>query len=531
MISTRAVFVLAGVFCAAGCAAFVLGNAAHVRLEAGSALAVIASTTNSTTTPAEQADTTSVGTEWTIATVRGIKTEIGTCGSGMVKLSWNEPSGASIAWSSAGTAAFSYVLMRNQVDIYSGTERRVIDTGLAPGASYTYMLVAMQNGTQLAPVTVTVDAPDACPTRDTETRNATTTASTTGTTSSDGTFSTTTANTDLPRTITWQATSTPRIDAATSAPRTAVPEAPAPVPPSVVRDLPRATTSEPLPTPPEVAAKAEVLVSTISSLAAAHDGEAAPHETAEADVALLYTDSNKDGISDYDAVHVFNMDPKAAAPTTVVGKKVYTPEEKVLAGYDPTKKELVRIFPEEPSRSSLPPTDAYTVDSVALATTSAASELRFSGKALPNSFITVYIFSTPVVVTVKTDSNGTWTYTLDRELEDGLHTVVTATVDTSGRILAKSQPFPFTKTAQAASLEAMPLPAEATKPTLLSGMNFYIVFGLSTLIFFLALIYVGVDARRRQALAAEALDIASSADAPVAPPVPKESPAPPPGRA
>lgn len=505
MISRRAIFVLAGVFCVASCAAFILGNTAEVRLEAGSTLAIIGSSTAATSSI--QVATT---TEWTIETLRGIKTELGTCGSGMVKLSWNAPSG------SYGSAQYSYVLMRDQVDIYLGTERRFVDTGLKSGVSYTYTLTAIANtGASLTPVTVTVDVPDGCATGDSSTGTATTSTSgpsvTISTTSNSGTGTTGTES-PTPRTDTVRATSTPRTETATSSPRTGT-DAPAPQPPSVVRDLSIATsTPVPVPTPPEVAAKAEILISTISSLAAVQDAGDTPHETAEADVALLYKDSNKDGISDYDAVHVFNMDPKASAPTTVVGKKVYTPEEKVLAGYDPTKKELVRIFPEEPSRSSLPPTKAYTVESVALSTTTGASALSLSGKALPNSFLTIYIFSTPIVVTVKTDANGEWTYSLDRELENGLHTVVTATVDTSGRILAKSQPFPFTKTAQAATLEAMPLPAEAARPTLLSGMNFYIVFGLSTLVFFLALVYVGIDARRREALVA--------AETPADPPTP-----------
>jgi hypothetical protein len=80
--------------------------------------------------------------------------------------------------------------------------------------------------------------------------------------------------------------------------------------------------------------------------------------------------------------------------------------------------------------------------------------LRISGTGLPNSYITVYIFSTPTIVKVKTDSRGEWTYTLDKELEDGEHEVHVATVDNSGKILARSNAIPFTQTAEAAALGA-----------------------------------------------------------------------------
>ena len=75
--------------------------------------------------------------------------------------------------------------------------------------------------------------------------------------------------------------------------------------------------------------------------------------------------------------------------------------------------------------------------------------INFSGKALPNSFVTLYIFSNPVVVTVKTDISGTWTYTLDQELENGNHELHLAVVDAGGKILVKSPSVPFVKRAEA----------------------------------------------------------------------------------
>lgn len=47
--------------------------------------------------------------------------------------------------------------------------------------------------------------------------------------------------------------------------------------------------------------------------------------------------------------------------------------------------------------------------------------LTFSGVADPHKIITLAIFSNPIVVTVKTDKNGLWTYSLEKPLAPGKH--------------------------------------------------------------------------------------------------------------
>lgn len=79
-------------------------------------------------------------------------------------------------------------------------------------------------------------------------------------------------------------------------------------------------------------------------------------------------------------------------------------------------------------------------------------KIKLSGKALPNMFLTIYIFSDdPVVITVKTDENGNWNYELDKELADGKHEAYVAVTENSGKIIAKSEPIAFVKTAEAVS--------------------------------------------------------------------------------
>jgi len=76
-----------------------------------------------------------------------------------------------------------------------------------------------------------------------------------------------------------------------------------------------------------------------------------------------------------------------------------------------------------------------------------------SGTGTPNSYLTLYIYSDPIVVSVKTDSDGNWKYELDRDLEDGDHEVYVAVTDNLGRITAQSKPMPFVKTAEAVTVD------------------------------------------------------------------------------
>lgn len=77
--------------------------------------------------------------------------------------------------------------------------------------------------------------------------------------------------------------------------------------------------------------------------------------------------------------------------------------------------------------------------------------LKFSGKAVANSVVTLYIYSSiPIVVAVKTDANGNWTYVLDKDLKDGQHEVYVAINNENGQVQEKSNPLNFfVKTAQA----------------------------------------------------------------------------------
>ena len=87
---------------------------------------------------------------------------------------------------------------------------------------------------------------------------------------------------------------------------------------------------------------------------------------------------------------------------------------------------------------------------------------RLSGQALPNALVTVYVFSDPIVVVVKTDQQGNWSYDLEQDLADGDHEAYVAVTDNLGQITAQSSPLPFVKTAEAVTIRTAE--AAATRP-------------------------------------------------------------------
>ena len=212
---------------------------------------------------------------------------------------------------------------------------------------------------------------------------------------------------------------------------------------------------------------------------------------------LVYKDTNNDGISDYDSKYIYNIDPiKPSIVSSYEGKTVNA-GEKILLGFDPSKKELEKVVSEEPlqSKSDIV-VSSYKVNNIKLTDD---KKIEIKGQALPNSFITLYIYSTPIMVTVKTDSNGEWHYILDKELENGNHTVYTATVNNSGNIVAKSTPFTFTKTAEAVSLNDLPVRESANaiqKPGLLEGRNLYVVIIGLFMVVGITLIFIGLFTRK-----------------------------------
>lgn len=175
-------------------------------------------------------------------------------------------------------------------------------------------------------------------------------------------------------------------------------------------------------------------------------------------------DSDHDGLNDVDEIR-YGTNPKKA-DTDLDG---FIDGDEVKNGFNPLKyssgDQSDRIVFENPKISGETKKN-YVVHNVALKDDGTGkSKMHIQGKGLPNSFVTIYIYSDPIVLTVKTDSEGNWAYELDKELEDGQHEVYVAITDNTGKITGKSEPIAFVKTAQAVTViptaQAAP---EATLP-------------------------------------------------------------------
>lgn len=145
----------------------------------------------------------------------------------------------------------------------------------------------------------------------------------------------------------------------------------------------------------------------------------------------------------------------------------------------------------------------YKVLKAAAVQTKNSRGITLAGSGLPDSYLTVFVYSDlPTILTVKTDANGDWSYTLanDGGLADGQHEVYVAVTDATGQITVKSQPLFFIKTAEA--IDVVP-PTEASGPATSSPvesrqwpylLTAVVVAGLA---FLLALLTIGFSLFRK----------------------------------
>lgn len=219
-------------------------------------------------------------------------------------------------------------------------------------------------------------------------------------------------------------------------------------------------------------------------------------------------DSDKDGIADYDEVVLYKTNPFAADSDN----DGFTDGAEILSGYDPTDgSSQTLVAYESPQESGVIREDILEVTSIATAGKNDEGDINLppvaiiSGKALPNSFVTLYIFSTPIVITLKTEADGSWNYRFDKELENGIHEVYVGVTDNSGKIVAKSKPFSFIKEAQAytpvtEAQEIITPVASTENKSLLSTYMVYLVLSISVVAIGLVLILLGLhlDSRQRK---------------------------------
>lgn len=224
------------------------------------------------------------------------------------------------------------------------------------------------------------------------------------------------------------------------------------------------TANDYVPSDATLAKRQEFLVNLAESLSLAPDSSQSALPEAESvkrqilnyceeqqDACNTARDQDGDGLSDIDEVR-YGTDPKGA-DSDLDG---FIDGDEVKNGFDPTRyspgDQSDRIVFESPKAAG-ETKRSFVVETVQMKKTDGErSTLALQGKGLPNSFVTIYIYSDPIVLTVKTDEDGNWTYELDKELEDGQHEVYVAVTDNTGKITGKSEPLAFVKTAQAVTV-------------------------------------------------------------------------------
>jgi len=181
----------------------------------------------------------------------------------------------------------------------------------------------------------------------------------------------------------------------------------------------------------------------------------------EVEVPVDIVDSDDDGVSDNieeqlgsdpyrpdsdsndvtDAEEIINdLDPTSTGSLNdlVIEGKVTNEEVRQI------KESLQKIVFEQPTSSgTLKPEKLKVARVENISPVIGQNHLVISGVGPPNTYLTLFIYSTPIVVTTKTDASGNFVYILDKNLLDGEHEVYVTVTDETGKIKEKSSPLTF----------------------------------------------------------------------------------------
>lgn len=166
-------------------------------------------------------------------------------------------------------------------------------------------------------------------------------------------------------------------------------------------------------------------------------------------------------------------------------------------GFDPlTPSPAEKIVYEEPPKSKAPISENYKIERIEMIKLPTGENgLKIQGKGIPNTFITLYLYSSPFLVLItKTDANGNFLYILDKPLVKGHHQIYIAITDNKGKIKERSEVFNFIQTENAVAAILPPyIPEEVISPTEnLSRVYTLLVVSLIIFSFGLALFIIGI---------------------------------------
>jgi DNA polymerase III alpha subunit (gram-positive type) len=204
-----------------------------------------------------------------------------------------------------------------------------------------------------------------------------------------------------------------------------------------------------------------------------------------------FKDSDQDGISDWQEI-ILETDP--LNPDTDGDGYLDGIEYKL--GFDPKKPGPAdKILWQDP-REKGKVGERVVIERVEIVD----KKLKITGRGIPNSFVTIYIFSKPIVALAKVNENGFFEYVLDKELTDGTHTVYVALTNNKGEIEEKSGPFTFVQT-QGKILKITEIPGSqvAAPPSEALKRSFLIlVLGLIVLSLGIGFFVMGLAIQRKR---------------------------------
>lgn len=215
--------------------------------------------------------------------------------------------------------------------------------------------------------------------------------------------------------------------------------------------------------------------------------------------AAVTKDSDGDSVYDYDELFIYGTNILAADTD---GDSV-SDDKEIKNRTSPTSSSTQIIIPEDVQTAGPVAKDLLTVTDIKADKVGADAKgkpevesIIFRGKSFPNSFVTLFIFSDPIIVTVKANGEGEWEYTFTdtKKLPDGRHNVYTAIVGSAGKILAKSDSVPFVKEAEAVTFGKGITPE---KPSVLSSGSVIIIFSLVVAAVIGVLVLIGLSRRNK----------------------------------
>lgn len=122
------------------------------------------------------------------------------------------------------------------------------------------------------------------------------------------------------------------------------------------------------------------------------------------------------------------------------------------------------------------------------------SKLIIEGKAEPNQVITLFIYSSmPIVVTVETDQDGNWIYSLDKSMVDGTHEVYAVLHNDKGKIIESSMPkMFFIEEAQAVSIDETFLQGNVSQVNTKAEdiLKLYLLGGISIIVILISILLI-----------------------------------------